>query len=126
MGTQGRLRGLLRRIDDDARSAGFPAGHPPMNSFLGVPIRVRDEIFGRLYLSESRGGEFTAEDEELITALAATAGAAIENARLYESARSRGEWLQASAAVTRQLLSTGSDAGDPLQLIAEGSRHITT
>jgi signal transduction histidine kinase len=115
----------LRRIDDDARSAGFPAGHPPMNSFLGVPIRVRDEIFGRLYLAESARGEFTADDEELITALAATAGAAIENARLYESARSRGEWLQASAAVTRQLLSTDPAAGDPLQLIAERSRDIT-
>ena len=116
----------LCRISDDARSAGFPPGHPPMQSFLGVPIRVRTEIFGRLYLSESRRGEFTAEDEELITALAATAGVAIENARLYESARSRGEWLQASAAVTRQLLSTEIDAGDPLQLIAERSRDITT
>ena len=115
----------LRRITDDARSAGFPPGHPPMHSFLGVPIRVRDEIFGRLYLSESGRGEFTAEDEELITALAATAGVAIENARLYESARSRGEWLQASAAVTRQLLSTAADAGEPLQLIADRSRDIT-
>jgi len=115
----------LRRLADDGRSAGFPPGHPPMESFLGVPIRVRDEIFGRLYLTESRRGEFTAEDEELITALAATAGAAIENARLYESARSRGEWLQASAAVTRQLLSAETDVGDPLRLIAERSRDIT-
>jgi signal transduction histidine kinase len=115
----------LGRIAHDQRSAGFPPGHPPMESFLGVPIRVREEIFGRLYLAESRRGEFTAEDEELVTALAATAGVAIENARLYESARSRGEWLQASAAVTRQLLSTEADTGDPLQLIAERSRYIT-
>jgi signal transduction histidine kinase len=96
-----------------------------MHSFLGVPIRVRGEIFGRLYLSESRRGEFTSEDEELITALAATAGVAIENARLYESARSRGEWLQASAAVTRQLLSTAADADEPLQFVADRSRDIT-
>jgi signal transduction histidine kinase len=115
----------LARIADDARSAGFPSGHPPMDSFLGVPIRVREEIFGRLYLSESARGEFTAEDEELITALAATAGVAIENARLYESVRSHGEWLQASAAVTRQLLSSETDTDDPLQLIAERSRDIT-
>jgi signal transduction histidine kinase len=115
----------LQRIADDTRSAGFPPGHPPMESFLGVPIRVRGEIFGRLYLSESRRGEFTSEDEELITALAATAGVAIENARLYESARSRGEWLQASAAVTRQLLSAEIDAVDVLQLIADRSRDIS-
>jgi signal transduction histidine kinase len=115
----------LRRIADDSRSAGFPPGHPPMDSFLGVPIRVREEVFGRLYLSESGRGQFSAEDEELLTALAATAGVAIENARLYESARSRGEWLQASAAVTRQLLSDKTDADATLQLIAERSRDIT-
>jgi signal transduction histidine kinase len=115
----------LRQICDDPRSAGFPSGHPPMASFLGVPIRIRDEIFGRLYLSESARGEFTAEDEALITALATSAGVAIDNARLYESARSRGEWLQASAAVTRQLLSAEPSAGDPLDVIAERSREIT-
>ncbi len=95
----------LRRIADDERSSGFPAGHPPMDSFLGVPIRIRDEVFGNLYLSESTRGEFSAEDVELATALAATAAVAIDNARLYASARTRGEWLQASAAITRQLLS---------------------
>ncbi len=114
----------LRRISDDERSAGFPPGHPPMESFLGVPVRVRDEIFGRLYLAESVRGEFTPEDEELITALAGTAGVAIANARLYESARTRGEWLQASAAVTRQLLSAEPDDADPLQTIAERCREI--
>jgi signal transduction histidine kinase len=114
----------LRRISDDERSAGFPPGHPPMETFLGVPVRVRDEIFGRLYLAESVRGEFTPEDEELITALAATAGVAIANARLYESARTRGEWLQASAAVTRQLLSAESDDADSLQTIAARCRDI--
>ena len=77
-----------------------------MASFLGVPIRIRDEVFGNLYLTESTRGEFSAEDEELANALAATAAVAIDNARLYEAARSRGEWLQATAAITRRLLST--------------------
>ena len=76
----------LRRIADDERSTGFPPGHPPMDSFLGVPIRIRDEVFGNLYLAESTRGEFSAEDEELALALAATAAVAVENARLYESA----------------------------------------
>ena len=95
----------LGRIGDDPRSSGFPPGHPPMASFLGVPIRIRDEVFGNLYLTDSTRGQFSAEDAELATALAATAAAAIDNARLYQAARSRGEWLQATAAITRQLLS---------------------
>jgi signal transduction histidine kinase len=112
----------LRRIADDSRSTGFPPGHPPMDSFLGVPIRVRDEVFGNLYLSESTRGEFSAEDEELTKALAATAAVAVENARLYESAQTRGEWLQAVAAITRQVLAGDSDsASRPLRLIAEAS-----
>ncbi|GEL20386.1 sensor histidine kinase [Pseudonocardia asaccharolytica] len=115
----------LRRISDDVRSSGFPSGHPPMTTFLGVPIRVRDEIFGNLYLSESRNGEFSAEDEELVTALAATAGVAIENARLYEDSRTRGEWLRASAAITRRMLSSDtSHSGQALRFIAECCRDI--
>ncbi len=112
----------LRRIADDPRSTGFPPGHPPMDSFLGVPIRIRDEVFGNLYLSESTRGEFSAEDEELARALAATAAVAVENARLYEAAQTRGEWLQAVAAITRQVLAAdANDANRPLQLIAEAS-----
>ena len=75
-----------------------------MSSFLGVPIRIRDEVFGNLYLTESTRGEFSAEDEELDQALAATAGVAIDNARLYEVARRGSEWLQATAAITRGML----------------------
>jgi two-component system, NarL family, sensor histidine kinase DevS len=115
----------LTNIRDDARSSGFPAAHPPMTSFLGVPIRVRDEVFGNLYLTDSLRGAFTGEDEELARALAATAAVAIENARLYEAAQSRGEWLQASAAITRDLLAV--DAGDPrvsLEAIAELSLRL--
>ena len=113
---------LLDRIADDIRSSGFPPGHPPMESFLGVPIRVRDEIFGNLYLAESTRGKFSAEDEALTNALATTAGVAIANARLYEAARLRQEWLRASATITRRLLS--ADAGDPLQLIVDSAREI--
>jgi GAF domain-containing protein len=73
----------LRDIRDDVRSVGFPEHHPPMRGFLGVPIRVRDEVFGNLYLASLAQGDFSVEDEELVAALAATAGVAIENARLY-------------------------------------------
>jgi signal transduction histidine kinase len=77
-----------RRIADigaHPASFGFPAHHPPMRSFLGVPIRVRDQVFGNLYLTEKQGAaEFSAEDEELVVALAGAAGVAIENARLHQ------------------------------------------
>jgi signal transduction histidine kinase len=112
----------LRTMSSDLRSVGFPDGHPPMTSFLGVPVRVRDEVFGNLYLTERESGEFTAEDEELVSALAATAGVAIANARLYEDARRRQDWLQASTEVTQQLLST--DGEDPLPLIARKARQV--
>jgi signal transduction histidine kinase len=75
-----RLPDLTRHPD----SVGWPPGHPPMTSFLGVPLRVRGEVFGNLYLTDKRGGSaFTEEDEELAVALAATAGMAVENARLH-------------------------------------------
>ncbi|MDG4825340.1 GAF domain-containing protein [Asanoa sp. WMMD1127] len=114
----------LRRIADDPRSTGFPAGHPPMRSFLGVPIRIRDTVFGNLYLAESAAGAFSAEDEELVKALAATAAVAIENANLYASARLRGEWLQASAAITRQVLATEVSPAHALRHIAERTRQV--
>jgi signal transduction histidine kinase len=112
----------VRNLADDPRSAGLPPGHPAMSSFLGVPIRVRDEVFGNLYLAERAGGEFTAEDEELVVSLAATAGVAIENARLFGQARRRQEWLAASAQITQQLLSVVGE--DPLHLIARRAREV--
>ncbi len=112
----------LRKLSDDARSAGFPPEHPPMDSFLGVPIRVRGLVFGNLYLAEALSGEFTAEDEELVIALAATAGVAIENARLFEQAERRQNWLRASTQISGQLLSV--DGEEPLQLIAREAREI--
>ncbi|MFI7012500.1 GAF domain-containing protein [Streptomyces sp. NPDC050145] len=87
-------------------SYGFPPHHPPMHAFLGVPIRVRDEVFGNLYLTEKRGGvEFDAEDQAVLTTLAVAAGIAIENARLYEEGRLRQRWLAASTEFTSALLS---------------------
>ena len=78
-------------IADDVRSAGFPEGHPPMHTFLGVPVRVRDTVFGNLYLTDKTGADaFTAQDEAAVVALAAAAGVAIENARLYGRAKQVG------------------------------------
>jgi signal transduction histidine kinase len=106
-------------------SAGFPAGHPPMTSFLGVPIRIRDEVYGNLYLTEKRdGSQFDEEDEAVLVALAAAAGVAIENARLYDEARRRQRWLSASAEVTRALLS-GADLSDALALITAKSLEMS-
>lgn len=86
-------------------SAGFPAHHPPMKTFLGVPIRVREEVFGNLYLTEKIDGEdFNAEDEDLVVALAAAAGVAIENARLFDDTARRQRWLESSMEVAGALL----------------------
>ncbi|MCU1479402.1 MAG: hypothetical protein JWQ19_188 [Subtercola sp.] len=106
----------LEQLSDDARSSGFPAGHPPMGSFLGVPVRVRSEVYGNLYLSNQSSGKFSAEDEQLVTALAATAGVAIENARLYAETRRRQRWSAASAEITSALLS--SEDTDLITLVA--------
>ncbi|WP_433817168.1 GAF domain-containing protein [Actinomadura scrupuli] len=105
-------------------SSGFPAHHPPMRRFLGVPIRVREEVFGNLYLTEKAGGgEFDEEDEAIVTALATAAGVAIENARLYQEARRRERWLQASAEVSNALLS-GTAPEEVVGLIARRAREI--
>lgn len=106
----------LTHISDDPRSAGFPGNHPPMESFLGVPVRVRDEVYGNLYLTNSASGEFSPEDEQLVTALAATAGIAIDNARLFAETRRRQAWAAASAEVTAAILST--EQVDPLATLA--------
>lgn len=95
------------RLDDlslHPRSVGFPAGHPPMKGFLGVPIRTRHDVFGNLYLTRGDDGGFTREDEEMALALATAAGVAIGNARLYEQARRRQDWLQASTEIAELLL----------------------
>lgn len=96
----------LADIAGHPESSGFPDGHPAMRSFVGVPVRVRDRVFGNLYLTEKRGGgDFTEDDEAVLTALGAAAGVAVENARLYEEARRQQRWLRASSELTIALLS---------------------
>ncbi|MFI2761869.1 GAF domain-containing protein [Streptomyces echinatus] len=115
----------LAKISEHPASYGLPPGHPPMNSFLGVPIRVRDEVFGNLYLTEKRGGaEFDEEDESVLSTLAVAAGVAIDNARLYENSRLRERWLRANAEISHSLMS-GTDRADSLGLIAERAREIS-
>ncbi|MEU5667813.1 GAF domain-containing sensor histidine kinase [Streptomyces longwoodensis] len=115
----------LARLSDHPASYGFPAHHPPMNTFLGVPIRVRDHIFGNLYLTEKRGGQrFDEDDESVLATLAVAAGVAIDNARLYEESRLRERWLEVNAEITHALM-TGADQGGVLPLIADRAREIT-
>ncbi len=129
--------GLLGLLIDDPRpirlhdiaahpaSYGFPEHHPPMSSFLGVPVRIRDRVFGNLYLTEKTGGgDFTNEDESIVIALAAAAGVAVENARLYEEAAQREQWLTATAEITALLadVSTGEEA---LQAVADRAREVS-
>ena len=102
-------------VSEHPRSVGFPPHHPPMKSFLGVPIRVRDEVYGNLYLSNQPSGQFSVEDEELVVALAATAGIAIENARLFAETVRRQALAAASAEITAALLST--DEGNTLSIL---------
>jgi signal transduction histidine kinase len=112
----------LTELSDHPKSVGFPPGHPPMHSFLGVPIRVRDRVFGNLYLTEKLTADaFTSEDEELLIALASAAGVAIENAQLFELAQRKQRWLEASAEIARRLLA-GEE--DPLPVIAARARQV--
>ncbi|MEV6325278.1 GAF domain-containing sensor histidine kinase [Nocardia sp. NPDC051787] len=106
-------------------SVGFPANHPPMKTFLGVPVQVRDEIFGNLYLTEKAGGqEFTEDDEVVVQALAAAAGIAIANARLYEESRIRQQWLEATQDVATVVLA-GGEPTEVLELITERALTLT-
>jgi len=129
-------RGLLGLLITDPRpvrmpditkhpqSYGFPPNHPPMHSFLGAPIRIRDQIFGNLYLSEKQGAaEFTEDDEEIVVALAAAAGVAIDNARLFDLAQRRERWLAAAAEITAVLLGNVRRA-DALRLVARRAREV--
>ncbi|BCJ74655.1 putative histidine kinase response regulator [Catellatospora sp. IY07-71] len=111
-------------ISAHPRSVGFPPHHPPMKSFLGVPIRIRDQVFGNLYLAEKReAASFTEDDEEITMALAAAAGAAIENARLYALAQRRQHWLAATSEITTAL-SGDLSTGEALALVARRAREV--
>ncbi|MEV0013068.1 sensor histidine kinase [Streptomyces tendae] len=132
-GRKGLLGALIRgpepvRLTDltaDPRSCGFPEHHPPMRSFLGVPIRVQGEIFGNLYLTDKHAGEpFDDYDLAMVRVLATEAGIAIGNARLYEAAQQRERWIDGSVAVTTALL-VGGDTDDALQIVAEQARRVS-
>jgi signal transduction histidine kinase len=115
----------LPQISGCPESFGFPDGHPPMKSFLGAPVLIRDEVFGNLYLTEKAGdGEFDEEDEAVLIVLAAAAGVAIENARLYEEARRQQRWLRASADVAQRLLS-GAGTDEVLALVTRKALEIS-
>ena len=103
----------IESIADDPRSAGFPAGHPPMTAFLGVPITVRETVYGNLYLTDPESGGFSVDDEQLVKALAATAGFAIDNARLYAESSARQAWTAAAAEMTASVL--GGESTDAVE-----------
>ena len=116
------------RLDDirhHPSSVGFPPNHPPMKTFLGVPVRIRDEVFGNLYLTEKMGGRpFSEDDEILVEALAAAAGVAIDNARLYEQSRSRQSWIEATRDIATEMLS-GAEPATVFGLIADETLRLT-
>ncbi|MCX4092432.1 GAF domain-containing protein [Nocardia sp. alder85J] len=115
----------LENLSEHPASVGFPANHPPMLTFLGVPIRIRDEIFGNLYLTEKSGGQLFTEDDELIVqALAAAAGIAIDNACLYRSARTRQAWIEAVGDLTTEFLA-GTESDEVLSHLVDRARILT-
>ena len=114
----------LHNLGEDPRSVGFPPNHPPMNTFLGVPIHLRGVAYGNLYLTEKAGGaDFTEEDQELVGLLASQAAVAIENARLYEAATRWSKQLESLNEVGNAL-ATEIDLDRLLDLIARRLREL--
>jgi len=115
----------LGDLSQHPASTGFPEHHPPMHTFLGVPVLVRDRVFGNLYLTEKAGGQpFTEDDEVVVQALAAAAGIAVENARLYEETRLRQAWQEATSEIRAELLAS-ADPDHVLHLIAARALELT-
>ena len=132
-----RGRGILGVIIDDPSglrladlsahpsSVGFPPNHPPMTSFLGMPVRIRGTVFGNLYLTEKAGGGvFTADDESLVEELARTAGYVISNARSFALSERRRQWLEASAELA-ELLQPPVDLPTALHQIVSTARQVS-
>lgn len=115
------------RVDDLTQhpaAVGFPEHHPPMRAFLGMPIVIRSEVYGSLYVTDDRAGYvFTESDENAIRALGSAAGVAIDNARLFERQRASARWMNAGREITSALLSATSPE-PPLQMIAERVREL--
>jgi signal transduction histidine kinase len=128
----GVLRVLLRearavRVADVTKEPhffGFPPGHPPMRSFLGVPIFVRGVVYGDLYLAEKEGGEFTEADEEIVTLLAAQTGITIEKVQIYEGAVHWIHQLEALDELTHSVLEKREDVSRLLELVARRLREL--
>ena len=115
----------LRRLSQHPATSGFPPNHPPMRSFLGVPVRAGERVYGNLYLTEKQGAaEFSEDDERVVIALAAAAGAAVANARLYAESERRRRWVEASAEITGTILGR-VDRRSALQLVATRAREVT-
>ncbi|MFZ0169264.1 MAG: GAF domain-containing sensor histidine kinase [Candidatus Dormiibacterota bacterium] len=115
----------VTRLQDDPRSVGFPAHHPPMTSFLGTPVRARGKVFGNLYLTEKKcSASFTAVDEAAVLTLATQAGVAIANARLYGELEQRDDWLRALHEITSALLAGDSQQG-LLTAIVRSARELS-
>jgi signal transduction histidine kinase len=113
----------LHDLGEDPRAVGFPPNHPPMRSFLGVPIMLRGVAYGNFYLTEKSGGDFTAEDEELVALLASQAAVSIENARLYEASTGWSRQLESLNEVGNALV-TETDLDRLLDLIARRLREL--
>jgi signal transduction histidine kinase len=114
----------LHDLSEDPRSVGFPPGHPPMRSFLGVPILLRGVAYGNLYLTEKTdGGDYTEDDQELVTHLASQAAVAIENARLYEASTRWSRQLESLIEVGNAL-ATETDVSRLLDLVATRLRDL--
>jgi signal transduction histidine kinase len=115
---------LLHDLHDDPRSVGFPPNHPPMNTFLGVPILLRGTAYGNFYLTEKHdGGDFTDADQEIVSLLAGQAAVAIENARLYEASTLWSKQLESMHEIGNAL-ATETDLGELLDLIARRLREL--
>ena len=113
----------LHDLGEDPRSVGFPPNHPPMRSFLGVPILLRGVAYGNFYLTEKAGGDFSEEDQELVTLLAGQAAVSIENARLYEASTAWSRQLESLNEVGNAL-ATETDLDRLLDLIARRLREL--
>ncbi|HEX6249615.1 MAG TPA: GAF domain-containing protein [Nocardioidaceae bacterium] len=115
----------LSHLQEHPKSYGFPPNHPPMERFLGVPVRIRGTVFGNLYLTEKAGeGDFTDQDEKLVMALASAAGFVIENARDYAQSERRRQWLEATAQIN-DALQPPVRLDDALRQIAIGARRVS-
>lgn len=111
----------LRDLSAHPASYGFPPNHPAMRTFLGAPVRIRDEVFGNIYLTEkSDGSDFTPDDETIVVALAAAAGIAIDNARLYERERRQRALVETTSELSQRLLE-GSAENHTMHFLVEAA-----